>query len=206
MIIIKNRFKGKDTYIIGKLINNACQYFTIDEMDEVCKKFGVHGNIKNEVRKLYYENGETENWDELAKHENIKVRAAVAKQGYCLDILVNDECWVIRLAVAKQGFGLDKLVNDTDSFVRSEVARQFYGLDILVNDKKAHVRKIARQKKKELKNDKELLREEFSKQGSDLDKLGNDKDEFALKIAQQKNDLNKQIIYYNLLHYFLTIK
>jgi uncharacterized protein YcgL (UPF0745 family) len=170
MIIIKNHFDGKYTYIIGKLIINGCQSITIDKLEEVCKKFKVPENMKKEVMELYYKNGETENWDELAKHEDIKVRAAVAKQGYCLDILVNDECWVIRkevakqgygldilvndenyqvrLAVAKQGFGLDKLVNDIDSLVRLEVARQGYGLDILVNDTEEYVRIAAKKKYK----------------------------------------------------------
>ena len=56
-----------------------------------------------------------------------------------LDVLVNDD-WHVRKEVAKQGYGLDKLVNDEDEDVRKEVAKHGYGLDKLINDKDWEVR------------------------------------------------------------------
>jgi hypothetical protein len=133
MKIVKNHFEGKTTYIVGKLIINGCQTFTIDKLDAVCQIFKVPEEIKNEVRELYYENGEVENWEKLAKYKNWRIREAVAKQGHCLDILVNDK----------------------DYFVREEVARQGYGLDILVNDLDIDVREIAAEKLQDLQNQKQ---------------------------------------------------
>lgn len=43
---------------------------------------------------------------------------AVAKQGYGLDKLVNDETIGVRYYVAKRGYGLDKLINDENKDVR----------------------------------------------------------------------------------------
>ena len=64
----------------------------------------------------------------------------IARQGYGLDILVNDRDYIVRAAVAEQGYGLDKLVNDKDWPVREAVAKQGYGLDVLVNDEHWPVR------------------------------------------------------------------
>ena len=50
----------------------------------------------------------------------------------------------VRRTVARQGYGLNILVNDSDDNVREEVARQGYGLDILINDTNTYVRSIAR--------------------------------------------------------------
>ena len=47
------------------------------------------------------------------------------------------------MRVARQGYGLDILVNDPKASVREEVAKQRYGLDQLINDKSEAVRKWA---------------------------------------------------------------
>lgn len=78
----------------------------------------------------------------LIGNEYPDVRLAVAEQGYGLDILVYDECWMVRRAVAEQGYGLDVLINDKDWRVRMEVAGQGYGLDILIHDEIDLVRYI----------------------------------------------------------------
>ena len=54
------------------------------------------------------------------------MRLEVAKQGFGLDKLVDDESWKVRLEVAKQGFGLDKLANDEYTAVRN-VAKPLIG-------------------------------------------------------------------------------
>ena len=97
MIHLKNHFDGNDTYIIGKLIHNGCQTFPIEELERVCQEYGVPKELEEQVRQLYYENLKTpEDWD----------------------ILINDSHWVVRVAVAKQGYGLDILINDEDPEVR----------------------------------------------------------------------------------------
>ena len=50
-------------------------------------------------------------------------RCKVAKQGYRLDILVNDDDWQVRTEVAKQGYRLDILICDKDKDVRDEVQK-----------------------------------------------------------------------------------
>ena len=61
-------------------------------------------------------------------------RVEAVKQGYGLDVLINDLESCIRLLIAEQGYGLDILVHDKSPLVRLAVAKQGYGLDILVND------------------------------------------------------------------------
>ena len=48
-------------------------------------------------------------------------RCKVAKQGYRLDILVNDDDWQVRAEVAKQGYRLDILICDNDRNVYNAV-------------------------------------------------------------------------------------
>ena len=86
------------------------------------------------------------------------IRNEAAKQGYGLDILINDEDFDVRSEVACQGYGLDILINDKNERVRREVAEHGYGLDILVNDENYWVR------------------QSVANQGYGLDKLINDKD------------------------------
>ena len=85
---------------------------------------------QEEYRNYIKEN--IENNDILLEYWEIRCEAA--RQGFCLDILINDKNWLVRREVAKQGYELDKLINDKESDVRCEVAKQGYGLDILVND------------------------------------------------------------------------
>jgi uncharacterized protein YcgL (UPF0745 family) len=79
--------------------------------------------------------------DKLVDSDNIIDKINAVKQGYGLDILINDEDWKVRKAVANQGYGLDILINDEDADVRKAVASQGYRFDILINDEDADVRK-----------------------------------------------------------------
>lgn len=80
--------------------------------------------------------------DKYLYHSDEEVREMVAKQGYRLDILVNDESYIVREMVAEQGYGLEILVNDKNRYVRRVVAAKGYGLDILINDKDEYVREM----------------------------------------------------------------
>ena len=103
--------------------------------------------------------------DILIHDEFASVRLAVVEQGYGLDILINDKIPWIRKAVAKQGYGLDILIHDEDKDVRKAVAKQGYGLDILIHDEDKDVRKAV------------------AKQGYGLDILIHDKDKGVKKVA-----------------------
>ena len=94
------------------------------------------------------------------------VRGHVANQSYGLDILVNDEHWAVREAVAEQRYGLDKLIHDVDWRVRKAVAKQGYGLNLLVNDSHEYVRVT------------------IALQGYGLDKLLNDKTDWVVDNAR----------------------
>ena len=112
--------------------------------------------------------------DILVDDKDYYVRWEVAKHGYKLDNLVNDKHWCVRSEVAKQGFCLDKLINDKDWRVRLKVAKHGYGLDVLINDEDYYVRC------------------EVAKQGYGLEVLVDDEDFDVSCIAIQKlKELNK---------------
>ena len=79
--------------------------------------------------------------DKMIKSNNWRDRYKIAKQGYGLDVLINDEYCDVRTVVADQGYGLNILVNDESEYIREAVVNQGYGLDILVNDEHWGVRK-----------------------------------------------------------------
>lgn len=56
MIILKKHFKNKNTVIYGNTVSNGCQTFNINQLDDICKKFEVPEEIKQEVLKAHQEN------------------------------------------------------------------------------------------------------------------------------------------------------
>ena len=152
----------------------------------------VTNNIKL-IRKLSEEEIDKyidNNSDELLETEYEMVKMGLAKRGYRLDILVNDNDWAVRKEVARHGYGLDILVNDKDEGVRVEVARKGYGLDILIKDKDWKVRQeVARQGYGLdilIKDNSWVVRREVARQGYGLDILVNDGDEdVRLEVARQ---------------------
>ena len=62
--------------------------------------------------------------EKLVHSKYLFERAEAVKQGYGLDILINDKESCIRLLIAEQGYGLDILVNDENWAVCDEVERQ----------------------------------------------------------------------------------
>ena len=59
--------------------------------------------------------------DKMVKSDNWRDRLEMAKQGYGLEVLINDEDWSVRTAVARQGYGLDVLINDENLYVQEAV-------------------------------------------------------------------------------------
>ena len=64
------------------------------------------------------------------KNSNIIIRSIVPKQGYGLDILINDPEWYVRMEVAKQGYALDILINDPIINDRCEVANRWMNIHL----------------------------------------------------------------------------
>ncbi|MBQ4031515.1 MAG: hypothetical protein II625_07145 [Bacilli bacterium] len=136
--------------------------------------------------------------DKLVNDENYEVRIAVAEQGYGLDILINDKYISVRMAVAEQGYGLDKLINDKDEDIRKIVVKQGYGLDKLINDENYKVRKAVAEQGYGLDiliNDEYVsVRMAVAKQGYGLDKLVYDENyEVRKAVAEQGYGLDKLI-------------
>ena len=168
----------------------------IEEKNKICSDYiKIIREISQEEYRDYIKEY-IENNDITNKHWEVKYE--IARQGFGLDILINDENWCVRYEVARRGFGLDKLINDEDSEVRYEIARQGYGLDILVNDEYWRVRcEVAKQGfgLDKLINDKNYdVRYEVAKQGYGLDILVNDEDWCVRsEVAKQGHGLDKLI-------------
>lgn len=152
--------------------------------------------------------------EEMILHENPEVRAAAARRGAGLSILVNDKDWMVRMEVAEAGYGLERLISDENPVVRMKVAEKAYGLRHLINDESPMVRKavarnryglnklandessevreeVALQQHKvdKLSNDESwIVRAALAHQGLALDKLVNDESEIVRGIAQKLTD------------------
>ena len=138
--------------------------------------------VRNAIFKSgYWKDFCADNWEILIQSKYNDVREAIAKQGYGLDILINDEDERVREAVAEQGYGLDKLINDNHGWVRARVAEQGYGLDILINDTHESVRRAVAEQgyglDKLINDNIAFVRAEVARQGYGLDILINDKDD-----------------------------
>ena len=127
--------------------------------------------------------------DMLVNDPIVDVREAVARYGVFHDIMVNDDEYVVRAAIAEQGNYLDVLINDESDAVRVAVAGQEYGLDKLINDKSADVREVVASKGfglDKLMYDRDVnVRAEVAYQGYGLDTLGKD-------VSQTVRDAVKQ--------------
>lgn len=92
----------------------------------------------------------TDSMEELIKTEegrnallnspNRNSRLFLAKNGFKLEDLKNDEEWVVRMYVALHGVNLQNYIKDESSAVRKIVAENGIGLDILKDDKDDLVR------------------------------------------------------------------
>ena len=108
------------------------------------KKENTVKNIKN-----FTPYGTDPEKDKMVKSDYLKNRFKMAKEGYGLDVLINDEAWGVRAKVAKQGYGLDVLINDEDYDVR-EAALDYLKENNLTlaewcnqNNKEIDLRKLA---------------------------------------------------------------
>ena len=136
--------------------------------------------------------------NKMVKSYYPKDRLEMAKEGYGLNLLINDEDWAIRRAVVRQGYGLDILINDKYCGVREAVANQGYGLPILINDKNWIIREAAAYQGYGLDvliNDEDCdVRIAVVNQGYGLDVLINDEDWSVQDAVENNGNLIKNIL------------
>lgn len=141
--------------------SNGSRVICTQGEDEDRESFIRDNGITFSSNKQY---GYNENLDRLVNDPDPETRMKVAKDGYAIDILQNDDFGyvveatiphidddqlnklvnskhrMVRAKVAKRGYGLKTLVHDEEWYVRMTVADQGYGLDLLVKDKDKYVR------------------------------------------------------------------
>ena len=178
-VVLTKHFGGKDTTIVGDVINNGCQTFHIDEIDEVCNKFKVSDKQKQQAIDAH-STINSHDFTNLFDCNCHVIIGCLLHQGVYSDQMITrtfgefpspvekrnfDE---VRAATARYGYNLDVFVHDDCADVRYQVARHGYGLDTLVNDPSIFVRV------------------EVAKQGYGLDKLMHDQSIFVqLEVAKQ---------------------
>ena len=109
MIILNQHFNGKTTYIVGDIVANGCQVFHIDLLDEVCDKFKVPSEIKEEVIVAYKANKETkEDYLSLSEHSASNVRLSALKSGADPNLFVNDSNDDVRSAASERLLSANK--------------------------------------------------------------------------------------------------
>ena len=145
--------------------------------------------------------------DKLINDEEPGVREEVVRQGYKLDVLIKDESEFVRKVIADKGYGLDILVHDESAFVRTAVAKQGYGLDTLINDESKFVRmEIAKQEYglETLVNDEDwCVRREVAERGYGLDVLINDTKSSVRATAMKKIEEKHPVM--SFFHFMLPV-
>lgn len=82
--------------------------------------------------------------DWLLESDNVTARIWAATCRLDLDVSIVDSDWRVRAEVARQGFGLERLIQDESPEVRAAVAEQGYELEMLLEDENEDVREAAR--------------------------------------------------------------
>ena len=92
----------------------------------------------------------TPDYKAMVNSDNWEDKVMTVQHGYGLDKLIKDKEYYVRYEVARHGYGLDKLIDDPSWIVRKEVANQGYGLLKFMLDPNRNVRRVAKQKMKEM--------------------------------------------------------
>lgn len=79
------------------------------------------------------EYGYRENFDLVINSDDKSRLDKIFESGYGLNRFVCGS-YLAKVCAVKQGYGLDMLVDDESCFVREAVAKRGYGLDKLIND------------------------------------------------------------------------
>ena len=102
MTVLRNHFNGNNTILINDRIINGCQNFTLAEAEPILAEFKVPAEVWQEVLDAYTGTSTEAEIMQYVQDEDWRVRRAVARQGYGLDVLINDEnCAVRDAAVAE---------------------------------------------------------------------------------------------------------
>lgn len=165
MKTFKNIYKSHNLHIVGEyfICNGQLGHLnTLENIAETYKFLETYHKLKDQLTPE-----DNEDWSNAVSIGNRYIRCAVARQGHCLDELINDDVVSVRIAIAQRGYGLEKLINDPSWEVRTEVAHQRYRLDILINDEDYFVRS------------------EVAQQCYGLEELIHDEDEYVREIARR---------------------
>lgn len=156
-VVLTKHFDGKDTTIVGDVINNGCQTFYLSQLDEVCNKFQVSDKQKRQVIDAHNTINSYDFTDLFNSNCHVIIscllhqgeysdKMIVCKLGDLPNPIEKRQFDEVRVAVARYGYNLDTLVYDDCADVRYQVACHGYGLDKLVNDPSIFVRvEVARQ-------------------------------------------------------------
>ena len=133
MIILKNHFENKNTLIYGNVISNGCQTFYIEELDQICDKFDVSDEQKQQVIEAYKQNLNKDDLNEYIEtfvSLNHKRAVALATQNMQLieKLSQDDDCSIIRTKIAeKKGLStkiIKMLSQDNNLYVRETIAQR----------------------------------------------------------------------------------
>ena len=111
MYVIENHFHGKSTILIDDYIINGCQKFKLEEAEPILEEYQVPADVWQQVLDKYTGVSTPEQIKAYLHHADPSVRAAIAGQGYHLDILVKDPAYFVREDIAKQGYHLFMTLN-----------------------------------------------------------------------------------------------
>jgi len=91
-------------------------------------------NYRDRVKAAYSPDADYEILENLSRDEDYSVRAAVAHaRPEFRDMLVHDPEWPVRLAIAEEGSCLDILMNDPRAFVRTTAQLMAKKLGVTAN-------------------------------------------------------------------------
>jgi|GEM_PF-5944060 len=122
MKTIENHFKGKTIHFVGKVIVYGCESFKIEQLEDMCLKYGLSNEHIEIGVKTYNENQLVEeDWDILIKNENYRVRVAAAMQKHGLYTLIKDKDYNVRVDKVMRKYGLELLIKDENGIVHGAV-------------------------------------------------------------------------------------
>ena len=82
----------------------------------------------------FIDNCEEKDAEKYVNCPDKNIRKYIARKGFCLDKLINDENSEVCEEVAENGYGLDILINDKDKIVRFCVKSKLYDSNLNIKE------------------------------------------------------------------------
>lgn len=160
-VVLTNHFGCKDTTVVGDIVNNGCQTFHIDKLEDVCTKFKVSDKQKQQIIDAHNSINSSD-FTNLFNTDIPSIIECLLYQGVYSDEMIvgkfkpNNGLFInqiiirnlerIRVIIARYGHNLDLFACDESGDVRYQVATQGYRLDHFINDPCIFIRSdVARQ-------------------------------------------------------------